>query len=220
VGLILGAVPVTANSGQIQGKVILNSNAAAVSGATVTAYRMSPAPTVSIKATTGKDGSFTVSGLSSGQFGLCVKSATAGLIDPCQWLDLMTPVSVTNGAVTAGVTIRLKPASALNVTINDTALVLPQAAGQAAPPHVLVGAYDLKGFFHPLNQTKSATGNSYELDIPFDFPVRLVVYSAKVQLQTSKGAAVPTSGYSTLVVNPSSAPSQQATFTFSTAGLK
>jgi len=207
-------------TGQIQGQVILDSGGSAVPGATVTAYRISPAPTVSATASTGKGGSFTVSSLTTGQYGLCVKSATAGLIDPCQWLDLITPVNVTNGNVTAGVTIRLKPASSLSVTINDTALVLPQAAGQAAPPHVLVGAYDLKGFLHPLNQTKSATGNSYGLDIPFDFPVRLVVYSAKVQLQTSKGAAVPASGYTVLVVNPSSAPSQQASFSFNTVGSK
>jgi len=217
----LGAT--VANTGQIQGKVVLDSGGAAVSGAVVTAYRISPAPTVSATASTGQDGSFTVSGLSSGQFGLCVKSSTAGFIDPCQWVDLTTTVAVTNGSTTKNVAIRLKAASALNVRLNDAAQVMaltPSATPGAAvsSPHVLVGAFDLKGIFHPLRQTQNdTTGISYELDIPFDFPVRLTVYSASVQLQSSQKAAIPTTGYSVMVVNPSGQ-SQQAPFIFNTAG--
>lgn len=206
-------------TGKIQGQVVLDSNGSAVSGAIVTAYRISPAPTVSATASTGKDGSFTVSSLTSGQFGLCVKSSTAGLIDPCQWVDLLTTVNVTNGSTTSGVTVRLKAASALSVRVNDTAQVLAQAPGAAAPPHVLVGAFDLKGIFHPLNEAKNdSTGISYELDIPYDFPVRLTVYSLKAQLQTGQSTAVPAAGYSVMVVNPSSGQSPQASFTFNTVG--
>lgn len=214
----LGATAV--GTGKIQGKVVLDNGGAAVSASTVTAYRISPAPTVSAKTTTGQDGSYTVSGLTTGQYGLCVIGSTATVLDPCNWLDLETTVSVTNGAATTGVVIRLKQASALNVRLNDTAQVLAQAPGAAAPPHVLVGAYDLKGIFHPLNRTQDdSTGTSYELDIPFDYPVRLTVYSAQIKLQTGQSAPVAASGYSVMVIHPSGQTQQQPSFTFSTVGL-
>jgi hypothetical protein len=213
----LGATVV--NTGQIQGKVVLDSSGAAVSGAVVTAYRISPAPTVSAKASTGQDGSFTVPGLSSGQFGLCVIGSTATLLDPCKWVDLQTTVKVTDGSATSGVVIRLKQASALNVRLNDVAQALAQTPGGAAPPHVLVGVFDLKGIFHPLNQTQNdSTGVTYELDIPFDYPVRLTVYSVKVKLQTGQSAPVAAAGYSVMVVHPSGQ-SQQPSLTFKTVGL-
>lgn len=208
----------SAVAGQIQGKVVLEAGGSALSGATVTAYRIAPAPAVRVSTSTGSDGSFTVAGLAPGRYGICVKHPSGTLIDPCQWPYIQRPLSVTNGGTSGGVVIRMKKASALNVRVNDTGQFLARKSSEAFPPHVLVGAFDMRGAFHPALQTgKDSSGVSYQLSIPVDFPIRLTVGSPKVKLEDAQHAPVPLKGHSEIVVQPSSQ-SQQRSFTFNAVG--
>ena len=175
--------------GQVQGKVILDSDGAAVSGVTITLAQVSATPransmnppnsgtvtttpisggtagaAATATATSAKDGSFSVSGLATGQFAVCVKDPNAAVIDPCLWTDSRTTVAVTAGTLSSGLLVRVKKASTVTVRVNDTAQALAQKSTELYPPHVLVGAFDVRGGFHPAREVrKDATGISYQL---------------------------------------------------------
>ena len=207
-----------ANTGQIQGRIVLSSGGAPVPGASVSAYRTGAPPSMSPAARTAADGSFTISGLASGPFRLCITESTGTLINPCEWTDLAATVTVTDGAVTSGVTVRLRSASALSVRVNDPAQALAQRPGEPTPPHILVGGFDLKGNFHPAMETKQAgASTSYTLSIPCDLSVRLMVSSAKVKLEADQHAPVPAQGWAQMVASSCAKP-QNKTFVFSTTG--
>ena len=206
-----------ANTGQIQGRVV-DSSGAPVSAASVTAYRVGPTPAPKAASTAAANGSFSISGLGSGRFGLCVTENSGTFIDPCEWSDLQTTVAVTDGQTSSGVTVSLRKASTVNVQLNDPAQVTARAAGESAPPQVLVGVFDLKGIFHPARESKQAGATtSYVISIPVDLPVKLTVYSPKVKLQTAQQAPVAAQGWSQTIVIPSNQP-QSKTFTFNTTG--
>ncbi len=236
----------SAAAAQVQGKVVLDSDGSAVSGVTVTLVQVSTvpratatspvgggaitvtpissgssgAPSTATTATTtpAADGSFSVGGLATGQFAVCVRDPKAAVIDPCLWTDSRTTVPVTAGNLSSGLIVRVKKASTVSVRVNDTAQALVQKPGEAYPPHVLVGALDARGGFHPAQQAeKDSAGISYQIPIPVDSPIRLTVYSAKVQLATSSNVALPAQGYSTTFVQPSGQ-SQTNSFTFNAVG--
>jgi hypothetical protein len=168
--------------------------------------------------TTANDGSFSVGGLATGQFAVCVKDPNATVIDPCLWTDSQTTVNVTSGNLSSGLLVRVKKASSVSVQVNDTAQALVQRPTDAYPPHVLVGAFDARGGFHPAQPIqKNSAGISYRLAIPVDSPVRVTVYSAQVQLASSSNVSLPPQGYSTTFVQPSSQ-TQTSSFTINAIG--
>lgn len=233
------------SAGQLQGRVVLDSDGSAVSGVTVSLVQISATPratalspinsgmvtvtpivgsigatgsATAASTTPAADGSFSVGGLAPGQFAVCVKDPKAAVIDPCLWTDSRTTVAVTAGNLSSGLVVRVKKASTVSVRVNDTAQALAQKATEAYPPHILVGAFDIRGGFHPaLEVQKDSTGITYEIPIPVDSPVRLAVYSAQVQLATGSNAAVPAQGYTTTFVQPSSQ-SQTNSLTFNAVG--
>jgi hypothetical protein len=216
---ICAAADTATSSGVIQGKVLLD-NASPLSGATITAHRLAPAPTVTATVTTGKDGSFSLTGLPSGEFGVCVKESSGTLFDPCGWADLAIPISVKNGSISTGVVIRMKKIASVTVRVNDKGTFLKIKPGDAAPPHVLVGAFDAHGIFHPANQTElDKNGVTYQLTVPTDFPARINVSSAKLKLTDSLNNVLPTTGFAQTVVSPSTA-LQAKSFTFNVVGRK
>jgi hypothetical protein len=231
----------------VQGRVLLDNNGAAVSGVTVILNEISTTPqatpanplnggtititpiavgatgissgaTSTATATTANDGSFSVSGLAAGQFAVCVRDAAAAVIDPCLWTDFQTTVAVNSGKLTSGLVVRVKKASTVSVQLNDSAQFLAPTATDTYPPHVMIGAFDARGGFHPAQQTaKQSSGMAYQLAIPVDSPVRLFIYSVKVQLATSSNVVLPAQGYSTTFVQPSSL-AQTSSFTFNAVG--
>jgi hypothetical protein len=147
-----------------------------------------------------------------------VKSTSGALIDPCQWGELRTTVTVADGVTSSGIMVRLKTASALNVRIADTVQAFALKGGESYPPHVMVGPFDMQGVFHPaIEAQKDATGINYQLAIPVDSPVRLTVYSAKVKLVDAQNVPVPPQGHTEIVVHPSGQ-SALKSFTFNAVG--
>lgn len=237
----------SATTAQVQGKVVLDSDGSAVSGVTVTLVQVSTTPraatvgpvgsgaitvtpisggsvggatstATTVTTTPAADGSFSAGGLATGQFAVCVRDPKAAVIDPCVWSDSRTTVPITAGNLSSGLVVRVKKASTFSVRVNDTAQALVQKPGEAYPPHVLVGALDARGGFHPAREVqKDSTGITYELPIPVDSPIRVAVYSAQVQLATSSSVSLPAQGYSTTFVQPSSQ-SQTNSLTFNAVG--
>src|SRR5262249_15391366 len=131
-----------------------------------------------------------------------------------------TTVTIPASQTVSGIVIKLKKASVLSVRINDNAHALEKKTTEAFPPHVLVGVMDAQGSFHPAKEAqKDNAGISYTVPIPQDFPVRLTVHSAKVQLQDDKKNPVPANGHYEMVVHASSQ-AQQKAFVFSAVGRK
>jgi hypothetical protein len=202
------------NSGTVTTAPI--SGASAAAGASTAPGASSAATTAT--ATPANDGSFSVASLAVGQFAICVKDPSGAVIDPCLWTDSRTTVNIVAGNMTSGLVVRVKKASAVSVRVNDTAQALAQKSTDAYPPHVLVGAFDARGGFHPAQEVqKDSTGISYQLPIPVDSPVRVTIYSAQVQLATSSNVSLPAQGYSMTFVQPSSQ-SQTNSFTFNAVG--
>jgi len=208
--------------GQVQGKIVLDNDGSAVSGVTVTLVQISAtpratavspinsgtvttAPISASGATTGTastittasaaNGSFSVAGLATGQFAVCVKDPKAAVIDPCSWTDSRTMVPVTAGNMSSGLIVRVKKASSLSVRVNDTAQALFQRPGELNSPHVLVGAFDARGGFHPAHEAKDSSGVTYVLPIPVDSRGRL--RATRLGFRSQPGAVTALARYNT-----------------------
>lgn len=210
---VCSMLPAAMAAGGIQGKAVSDTDGSPFAGAAVMVYRSGPAPTLSRTVTTTADGSFAVSGLTPGRYGICVKPASGSFIDPCQWGDLLKTVQVSDGLTAAAGAIRLKPATLLRVRINDAAKALEKKNAETFAPHVLVGVFDVRGMFHPaMAAKKDSAGINYELPIPPDLPVTLRVYSAHVKLETEARAPVSAKGYQEVVLQSQKSPPKQYTF--------
>jgi len=67
---------------------------------------------------------------------------------------LATSVNVAASSLSSGLVVRVKKASTVTVRVNDTAQALAQKPTEAYPPHVLVGAFDMRGGFHPAREVQ------------------------------------------------------------------
>ncbi len=206
------------STGQIQGRVTAQIGGAVFAGTVVNVYRVGQGPAFSTKAITAKDGTYAVTGLPAGTYRVCASDRGGTVVDHCLWPDFHSVVAVA-GAQSATADIQLKKATTLSVRVNDPGRNLSRKAGDTVTPHVLVGGFDMSGIFHPAREVKDAGGSTYELVIPTDFPVRMVVQSAQVAMDDDKRGAVPQQGHSEVVVQPS-ASAQGPSFTFHATGRK
>jgi hypothetical protein len=207
----------SSSSGGIQGTAALESSGAPLAGATITAVRITPAvPLFTATAVTGLNGSFVVSGLPTGQYGLCIEPK-GNVLDPCQWRSFLTTVNVKAGSTTSGVSIRAKAASSFTLRLNDTGQFLISTAAAQKAPHIVVGVFDGSSVFHPAQESRDSTGITYRISIPYDVPLKLVVVSPHATLSNALGAALPLQGLSQTILQSSSQP-QLPTVTFNVTG--
>jgi hypothetical protein len=208
------------STGQIQGKVVAAVGATAVSSVTVAAHRISPAPVViSQSVTAAADGTFTISALPTGTYKICVTDKSGTFTNPCEWVDAITPVAVTNGKTTSSVSVSLRRGSTLQVRVNDVASVLAPMANEALPPQVLVRVLDSGGASHAVLEARDAAGVTYSVFVPFDTVLRLQVQSKLVALQTTGQTPVPAQGLTqTFQFSSSKSAAQQPTFAFNATG--
>src|ERR1022692_2034078 len=103
------------STGQIQGKVVAAIGATAISNVTVAAHRISPAPVViSQSVTVATDGTFTIGALPTGNYKICVTDKSGTFTNPCEWVDAITQVAVTNGKTTSSVAVSDRKSTRLN----------------------------------------------------------------------------------------------------------
>ena len=157
-------------------------------------------------------------GLAAGQFAVCVADSGQGLVDPCDWSETTWKLPVVANSVSKNFVIPVKKVSSITVRINNLNHAMDTRPTDSAPPHIVVGAFDILGRFHPATDVrKDGTGNSYQIQIPADSLIRLAVYSAQIQLSDNGNQPLPAQGDTSTFTQASTA-SQSKTFVFNATG--
>src|SRR5260370_9331316 len=111
------------------------------------------------RAETSSDGSFVLSGLAAGTYGLCVLVKGGGYLDPCAWSAMILTVQVNAGQAVTSQRLIAKKGPALQVRLSDPGKVLDSSGGKTQPlPHVIVGVFTDKHLFQPLGLTSKDSG--------------------------------------------------------------
>jgi hypothetical protein len=112
-------------TGSIRGTILDAKTLKPIPAALVIASRAG-APPFTQHTKSGGDGAFQISGLTSGNYSICVQAAGDLYLDPCQWNGTPTNVTLAAGQNTTGISVKLTAASVLNVQVQDAQKVLSQ----------------------------------------------------------------------------------------------
>ena len=133
---------------------------------------------------TSAKGEFSLTGIESGRYSLCVQVPGGAQLDPCRWSSAVQ-VTVAPGHPVTSQAIRVPKGSVLQVRIEDPNKLL----AASGPGDLLIGVFLPSALFQPLRLVSSdASGRTYGTAIPFNTSVRLSVTSAHLVLADAKGA--------------------------------
>lgn len=195
---------------------VLQDDGSPLAGAAVSAQLQRSSTAIApfrADAATQSNGSFTISGLGTGTFQICVQPRSRVLLSNCDWglNDTRVTVGTANISIPG---IRLQRGAPIHVRISDTQqlLVAPKNANNGSPitkSDPLVGLWLQNGLFLPLPLvSQDKNGRDFELPIPYGIQVNLSVHGGDFQMTDSKGVSLdPVKGASIPVqVNTGSAP--------------
>jgi hypothetical protein len=199
--LLLAAVGSMGQTGMagIQGVVLDAQTQNPVPAALVMANRAG-APPFTRNTRSGADGAFQIQGLTSGSYSLCVQVPGDRYLDPCQWNGNPTNVTVAPGPSAAVVSLRLEPASILNLRVQDAQGLLTQITKDGRRPDLTLGVWGPRGIFYPAvalgaisspGPQDGIRGYAYRLAVPCDVTLSLYISSHDLQLGDASGAALP-----------------------------
>jgi hypothetical protein len=147
----------------------------------------------------GMDGRFTLSNLPPGGWTVCAESA--GYLNPCHWSTAPAFI-VGAGQTISNAAIRLDPAYALRIHINDP-LGLLTNEGKAAGAHLQIGVHAPSGAFQRARLAgKDSTGRDYTVAIPQRATAKLFISGGAFQLNDDTGLQLARSGRMTQVTAP------------------
>lgn len=159
-------------------------------------------------ATASPAGAVTFDLLPNGQYTLCAQAASGNWLNPCEWGAARPAVVVSAAQRTVNTTLVLKRAAAVSIRVDDPSRLLAQNEGRTPGAHLLFGVRSDALIFHPASiVAQDSAGRTYEVAIPFDARVNLVVASSFFRLTDATGAAFAASGSATV---PVAVPSGQA----------
>jgi hypothetical protein len=184
---------------------------ASIGGTVLDAKSQKPIPSALVMATqtgpsgftartkSGGDGAFRFQGLPAGTFSLCVQTAGGRYLDVCQWNGGSPTVTLSAGQAAAGVSVRLAPASVLNVQVQDPQKVLSQKTKDGRRPHLAVGVWGPGGLYYPARSLGAAPAANiqggvtynFQLPVPRDTTLTLHVASRDVNLGDAGGVPLP-----------------------------
>jgi hypothetical protein len=219
VSLLVAGVSAAAaqTAGAIEG-TITNEAKQPVSGAIVTAVGGTARTATPRSVVTQATGAFTIPNLPPGSYKLCVQAPGTSYLNPCHW-ERPRLVAVAAGQTTKGIGVALRSGSPLKVRVNDASKLLRQAPGAAGRSVMLMVATP-GGFYQPLSLTaKDDAGSDHEVVVPFDLPVRVLVYSRGLALRDSRGASLAGTG-ATFTVEHKRAVAEKSTLRIDIAGLR
>lgn len=187
-------------TGSIAGTLLDAKTLKPVSAAWVIANRVG-SPPLAKNTKSGGDGAFQISGLTSGNYSICVQAAGDQYLDPCQWSDSPATVTLAAGQATTGISMKLTAASVLNVQIQDAQQVLSQLTKDGRRPDLAVGVWGPKGIYYPAHTSGGQSGGgslpsgttsySYRLAVPLDTALNFYIASHDVKLGDATGVALP-----------------------------
>lgn len=194
--LALGLLHGQPASGRIEGAVV-NGDGAPIAGAAVAALR--PQGTAGA-ANSDFAGRFTISGLNSGTYSLCAQAP--GFTDPCTWSHADVTVSIQPSQTTTQTVLRLSKASVVRVRLNDPSSYLNAASLASGAADLLIGVWTPTRLLLPLAETGTdPSGRDYQLSIPANTALKLLVSSKTLKLLDPAGALVPIGG-TTVAIPP------------------
>jgi hypothetical protein len=178
---------------------VLQDNGTPLGGAVVSAQLQRNSPTTApfrADAITQSNGTFTVAGLSAGNYQVCVQPRKSPFLSNCDWN--LTPITTTVGTANVSLApITLQKGTPLHVHIFDTQQFL--SAGKGTSPNsktnssgdLLVGLWLPSGLFMPMPlSSQDKYGRDFEAPIPYAMQVYLSVHGGSFQVSDSSGAAV------------------------------
>ena len=97
----------------------------------------------------------------------------------------------------------------LRIRVDDPGQLLAEHEGKTVGAHLLLGVGGAASLFHPARVAATdSKGRDYQILIPFDTPVKLVINSARFQLSDAVGQ--PVARAATAVIPVTVAAGQQA----------
>jgi hypothetical protein len=134
----------------------------------------------------GPDGSFVVSGVPAGKHRVCAQVPNSDWISPCQWTGAVPPVAVAaSQTVTAPLT--LMKAHRLKIRLDDREKHLEKHRDKRGS-EVIAGALAAQGLFSPAQiASQDAGGRDYDVLVPYDTEVDVVVSSSYFVIADEKG---------------------------------
>ncbi|HYL78442.1 MAG TPA: carboxypeptidase-like regulatory domain-containing protein [Bryobacteraceae bacterium] len=130
---------------------------------------------------TGPNGEFSLSGLKPGNYSVCVQYPGDPHLDPCVW-STAPQVTIAAGTMSSVAMPKVVKGSLFVLQIGDPSELW------AANDDFLVGVTLPSSRFFPLRLvTRSATGRSYDLAVPFDTPMVVSLWSTHLVFADDKG---------------------------------
>ncbi|MDQ2945860.1 MAG: hypothetical protein M3Y27_07960 [Acidobacteriota bacterium] len=159
--------------------------------------------------------------LNDGNYRLCAQVPNSTWLNPCEWG--LQPPKVTLSFAQPGnsVTMILKKGVVVPIRIDDPGQFLSQNEGKTAGAHLLIGVGNDALVFRPLPVLPPGTsGANRQIVIPFNSPVKLVVFSSFFQLSDTNGLPLPKTGAAIPVLVPSGTQPALIKLTVTGAGRK
>lgn len=146
-------------------------------------------------ATASAAGTVTFDLLPNGEYTLCAQAASGSWLNPCEWGTARPTVVLSAPQRTVSTSLVLKRGAAVSIRMDDPSGLLAQNEGKTPGAHLLLGVRSDALIFHPASIIAQDTGGrNYQVTIPFDANVNIVVASSFFRLTDATGAAFAASG--------------------------
>ncbi len=172
----------------LQGKVVLDGGPG-LAGATISLTKIRDMrkdgrgrvvftePPLTAKVVSNASGDFTFANLRPGSYSLCAKGPGKQHLKSCQWLQPFSPVLVSNGRITPGVTLNVRTGVLVNFVVQD------MTGGLRTGKRFRIGVYTDRGaYYHANPPTLSGNIYTYSLAVPKEASIRLFL-DAEVQVR-------------------------------------
>lgn len=146
----------------------------------------------SVSTKSGATGEFSITGIPSGSYAVCVQMDDDSYLDPCIWTPPGSSVQVADGQESV-VSVQLTPAVILSVELLDPQNFLLGDKNLWHRAGVRIGVWGPRGFYHPAHAT--GTPGRYRIGFPRSVALKVQVASAMLKLVDELGAAVPAAGF-------------------------
>lgn len=180
--------------------------------------RLAP-PRTDWMAATLTGGAFQFQGLPEGTYTVCPRVPNTTWLSPCEWNFTTPTATISISTPNAIVPITLKRGVAVPIRIDDAGQLLAANEGKTPSAGLLVNLYGPGLFFRlvPL-VSKDSGGRNYQILVPFNTSLTLMVHPSFYRLTDAKGVALSQSATTKIPLSfPPGQPVQPIKFTISGA---